>query len=42
MLYGPAVWDPFLITAQIVAVQCIFYIGAGVLMAMLVCEYRPL
>ncbi len=41
MLYGPAVWDPVLITAQIVAIQCIFYLGVGLLMAMLVGEGPP-
>ena len=38
MLYGPAVWDPVLIVAQIATVQCIYYLGLGVLMGMLVGE----
>lgn len=29
MLYGPPVWDPLLIIAQIVSIQCLFYLGLG-------------
>lgn len=36
MLYGQEIWDPALIVAKIVAVQCSFYLGLGVLMGMLV------
>lgn len=36
MLYGREVWDPVLICAQIVAVQCLYYLGLGLLMSLLV------
>mmetsp|Transcript_5022 Transcript_5022/g.8757 ORF Transcript_5022/g.8757 Transcript_5022/m.8757 type:complete len:250 (-) Transcript_5022:370-1119(-) len=29
MLYGAAVWDPALIIAQIVSIQCLFYLSLG-------------
>ncbi|GLC36025.1 hypothetical protein PLESTM_000393900 [Pleodorina starrii] len=29
MLYGAAVWDPVLIIAQIVTIQCLFYLSLG-------------
>lgn len=38
MLYGPTVWDPVLIIAQIVAVQCVFYLGLGLFLTALVGE----
>jgi hypothetical protein len=38
MLYGQEVWDPVLIISKIIALQCIFYIGVGALMTMLVGE----
>lgn len=37
-LYGAAVWDPVLILAQILAVQCWFYASLGLLIALLVGE----
>ncbi|KAM7483727.1 hypothetical protein LguiB_008310 [Lonicera macranthoides] len=36
MFYGAAVWDPWLIVAQIVCIQCLYYITLGVLLAILV------
>lgn len=36
MLYGPDVWDPVLIIAQILAVQLTFYLGSGIFFAALV------
>ena len=36
MFYGAAVWDPWLIVAQIVCIQCLYYIALGVLLAILV------
>lgn len=38
MLYGQDVWDPVLIVSKIIAIQCIFYLGVGTLMAMVVGE----
>ncbi|KAF8067111.1 sys1 [Scenedesmus sp. PABB004] len=35
MFYGSNVWDPVLITAQIVAVQCLFYVSLGLLQAVM-------
>ncbi|KAG2282258.1 hypothetical protein Bca52824_053478 [Brassica carinata] len=32
MFYGTAVWDPWLIVAQIVCLQCSFYLSLGVFM----------
>jgi protein SYS1 len=29
MLYGATVWDPLLIVAQIISVQCLFYLSLG-------------
>ena len=36
MFYGPAVWDPVLNIAQIVGLQCSFYLTLGVLLLILV------
>jgi protein SYS1 len=32
MFYGAHVWDPVLIIAQIVTLQCLFYVSLGVLL----------
>jgi hypothetical protein len=32
MFYGAAVWDPWLILAQIITVQCLFYLSFGLLL----------
>ena len=32
MFYGTAVWDPWLIVAQIICLQCSFYLSLGVFM----------
>jgi hypothetical protein len=29
MLYGSNVWDPLLIIAQIISVQCLYYLSLG-------------
>ncbi|EPS74473.1 hypothetical protein M569_00284, partial [Genlisea aurea] len=36
MFYGAAVWDPWLIVAQIVCLQCLFYLGFGIFSTVLV------
>lgn len=36
MFYGAVVWDPWLIVAQIVCLQCMYYITLGLLLAVLV------
>ena len=38
MFYGTQVWDPVLIVAQIVTIQCLFYISFGLLLWTLVGE----
>lgn len=32
MFYGANVWDPWLILAQIITVQCLFYLSFGLLL----------
>ncbi|KAK7381633.1 hypothetical protein VNO80_00179 [Phaseolus coccineus] len=36
MFYGAVVWDPWLIVAQIVCLQCLYYITLGLLLSILV------
>ncbi|KAI3761553.1 hypothetical protein L1987_51972 [Smallanthus sonchifolius] len=36
MFYGSVVWDPWLIVAQIVCIQCLYYLTLGVFMTVLV------
>ncbi|KAI4329273.1 hypothetical protein L6164_021557 [Bauhinia variegata] len=36
MFYGAAVWDPWLIVAQIVCLQCLYYVTLGVFLSILV------
>nr|GMD38760.1 protein SYS1 homolog [Ipomoea batatas] len=36
MFYGAVVWDPWLIVAQIVCLQCLYYLTLGIFMAGLV------
>ncbi|KAL3511810.1 hypothetical protein ACH5RR_024527 [Cinchona calisaya] len=36
MFYGAVVWDPWLIVAQIVCLQCLYYLNLGVFLAILV------
>ncbi|XP_009615182.1 uncharacterized protein LOC107816044 [Nicotiana tabacum] len=36
MFYGTAVWDPWLIVAQIVCLQCLYYLTLGIFLAILV------
>lgn len=36
MFYGAVVWDPWLILAQIVCLQCLYYLTLGVFLAILV------
>ncbi|KAL4583906.1 hypothetical protein LXL04_008491 [Taraxacum kok-saghyz] len=36
MFYGSVVWDPWLIVAQIVCIQCLYYLTLGFFMAILV------
>ncbi|KAJ0680228.1 hypothetical protein HanPI659440_Chr16g0621921 [Helianthus annuus] len=36
MFYGSVVWDPWLIVAQIVCIQCLYYLTLGVIMTVLV------
>ncbi|PSS17909.1 hypothetical protein CEY00_Acc12600, partial [Actinidia chinensis var. chinensis] len=36
MFYGTVVWDPWLIVAQILCFQCLYYLTLGVFMAILV------
>lgn len=36
MFYGAVVWDPWLIVAQIVTLQCLYYLTLGVFLTLLV------
>lgn len=36
MFYGAGVWDPWLIVAQIVCLQCLYYVTLGILLSILV------
>ncbi|KAK4381728.1 UNVERIFIED_CONTAM: hypothetical protein Sradi_0094800 [Sesamum radiatum] len=36
MFYGAVVWDPWLIVAQIVCLQCLYYLTLGVFLSILV------
>ncbi|XP_068652986.1 uncharacterized protein [Aristolochia californica] len=36
MFYGATVWDPWLIVAQIVTLQCLYYITLGLFLSILV------
>lgn len=36
MFYGSVVWDPWLIVAQIVCIQCLYYLTLGFFMGILV------
>lgn len=36
MFYGALVWDPWLILAQIVCLQCLYYLTVGLFMSVLV------
>ncbi|KAL1565120.1 protein SYS1 [Salvia divinorum] len=36
MFYGSVVWDPWLIVAQIVCLQCLYYLALGVFLSILV------
>jgi hypothetical protein len=36
VLFGPSAWDPVAITAQIVAVQCLYYLSLGLLYKLIV------
>ncbi|KAI3777806.1 hypothetical protein L1987_47609 [Smallanthus sonchifolius] len=36
MFYGSVVWDPWLIVAEIVCIQCLYYLTLGVFMTVLV------
>ncbi|KAB2008112.1 hypothetical protein ES319_D10G077100v1 [Gossypium barbadense] len=36
MFYGAVVWDPWLIVAQIVCLQCLYYLTLGVFLSFLV------
>ena len=38
MFYGSQTWDPLLITAQILTIQCIFYLTFGLALWILVGE----
>jgi hypothetical protein len=40
MHYGMQVWDPVLIIAQIISLQCLFYLTLGVFDAILIGEAR--
>ncbi|KAK9903248.1 hypothetical protein WJX75_000688 [Coccomyxa subellipsoidea] len=39
MFYGASVWDPWLIIAQIVTVQCLYYLSFGLLLYLLLGPY---
>ncbi len=39
MFYGAAVWDPWLILAQIITVQCLFYLSFGLLLYLFLGEF---
>mmetsp|Transcript_10313 Transcript_10313/g.28043 ORF Transcript_10313/g.28043 Transcript_10313/m.28043 type:complete len:198 (+) Transcript_10313:93-686(+) len=41
MFYGTAVWDPVLIVAQIVTVQCLFYVCLGTFLYVFLATSRP-
>ncbi|XP_052176298.1 uncharacterized protein LOC127790719 [Diospyros lotus] len=41
MFYGAVVWDPWLIVAQIVCLQCLYYVTLGFFMAILVGSRVP-
>ncbi|KAF5453163.1 hypothetical protein F2P56_028087 [Juglans regia] len=41
MFYGSVVWDPWLIVAQIVCLQCLYYLTLGVFLTMLVGNRVP-
>lgn len=36
MFYGTAVWDPWLIVAQIVGLQCLYYLTLGAFLTIFV------
>ncbi|KAJ8756031.1 hypothetical protein K2173_024578 [Erythroxylum novogranatense] len=36
MFYGAVVWDPWLIVAQIVCLQCLYYLSIGLFLSILV------
>lgn len=36
MFYGAAAWDPWLIVAQIVSLQCLYYLSLGLFLSILV------
>lgn len=36
VLFGPAAWDPVSITAQIVTLQCLYYLSLGLMYKMIV------
>lgn len=36
VLFGPSAWDPVAISAQIVAVQCLYYLSLGLLYKLIV------
>lgn len=36
MFYGAVVWDPWLIVAQIVGIQCLYYLTLGVFLSIFV------
>ena len=36
MFYGTAAWDPWLIVAQILCLQCLYYLSLGVFLTFLV------
>lgn len=38
MLFGRDAWDPVTIVAQIVGVQCLYYLGLGLLFKLIVGE----
>lgn len=43
MFYGAVKWDPVLIIAQIIAIQCLFYMSLGLLLWLLLGEHgKPL
>jgi hypothetical protein len=41
MFYGAMVWDPWLILAQIVCIQCLYYISLGILLYAFVSTQVP-
>mmetsp|Transcript_2835 Transcript_2835/g.10309 ORF Transcript_2835/g.10309 Transcript_2835/m.10309 type:complete len:127 (+) Transcript_2835:179-559(+) len=40
--YGPSGWDPVQIVAQIVSMQCLFYLSYGLLILVLIGPYETL